>query len=118
MIANYSTKNRTFYTNVRLARDAKAFEKKGDQPAATALLFFHTSKGQDADVPIDVWVRRGSDLASLLRKGDICTIHGRLEFKNDNQGQLRGVLYDAEVETLVNLKERGPLTTESTPAFE
>lgn len=118
MTANYTTRNSQHYINVRLVRDAKFFPKKGDIPAATYVTFAHTSKGQDVTIYVDARIIRGAELASNMRKGDIVNaVVGEMTFKVDNEGNIRGVIYDASYETTVKLKDRPAVElTEETAA--
>lgn len=110
-MGNYATKNHVSYFDVRLVRDAKHFEASGDKPAATYLTFVHSVKGEDCDTFIDARVVRGAKLFSGLKKGDsMVVIHGELTFKTGKDDEVRGIIYDAQVVTKVNLKERAEET--------
>lgn len=102
----YTTKKLTTYMNVRLSRDAKHFEASGDKPAATYISFYDGTKG-GTDIPIDARIIRGANLFKGLKKGDVVTLAGPVQYKADAEGKIRGTIYDVvDVATLVNLKER------------
>ncbi len=106
-MGNYSTKNNTVYFDVRLVRDAKHFEANGDKPACTFLTFVHGVKGDDCDLFIDAKIVRGSKLMSALKKGDdMVSIWGELTFKTGKDGEVRGIIHDAQCVTKVKLKDR------------
>ena len=104
----YDTKNSANYINVRLVQDAKHFPKNDKGSAVTILTFAHnTASAPDATVFVDARVHRGAEMLSELRKGDtVSTVIGPLRFKLDDKGKLRGVIFNAEAETMVNLRER------------
>lgn len=119
MEAKYTTKNQTNYINVRLGRDAKLFEKNEKGPAAAFITFAHNTKGNDTTVWIDARVVRGADLIATLRKGDIVnSVRGTLTFKTDNQGEVRGVMYDAEVDIVRTGSEASTTNGSGAPAFD
>ncbi len=104
----YDTKNCANYINVRLVQDAKFFPKNEKGPAVTVLTFAHNNAAApDVSLFIDARVHRGAELMSELRKGDVVSsVIGELRLKRDDRGETRGVIFNAQAETMVSLRER------------
>lgn len=107
---------------VRLAQDAKVFDRK-DGGEDVVLTYCDNSRVNET---LDLWVdarvsRTIADRAKLYKKGDHVQIEGKLRFKAQDDGTIRGKIYDAWVNSFVNFKERGAGSSEGeseTPAFE
>lgn len=107
---------------VRLTGDAKVFDrlKDGEKVGEDVVLtFIDTSWLEDNE---DMWVdaRVVSFLAGRAkryRKGDEVQVSGKLRFKRQKDGTLRGKIYDAHVASFVKLSEREDAAP-SAPVFE
>jgi hypothetical protein len=107
---------------VRLAQDAKVFPRK-DGGEDVVVTFCDNSRVNET---MDMWVdariaRHQAERAKGYRKGDELLIKGKLRFKLQKDGTIRGKIYDATVNSFTKLKDRpgaaGPEATD-TPAFE
>lgn len=92
---------------VKLAQDPKVY-KRDDGSHDVVLTFCDSSR---FDNLIDMWVdarvvRGQADRAKRLRKGDIVWIKGKLRFKRQEDGQVRGKIYDAVVSTFTPTADR------------
>lgn len=117
----YDTFSTTTYF-VRLAQDAKVFERK-DGGEDVVLTFCDNTRIEGTE---DMWVdarvaRFLADRAKGYRKGDELQIQGKLRFKKQNDGTIRGKIYDAMVNSFVPLRGRaneGQTESVLPPAFE
>lgn len=96
---------------VKLAQDPKVF-KRDDGGEDVVLTFCDNSRIEGTE---DMWVDARvakfiSERAKKYRKGDEVQIKGKLRFKRNNEGGLRGKIYDAMVNSFAKLSERGTAT--------
>lgn len=92
---------------VRLAQDAKVFERK-DEGHDVVLTFCDNSR---IDKTETLWVdarvaKHQADRARGYKKGDEVQVMGKLRFKKQDDGTLRGKIYDAIISSFVKLSER------------
>jgi hypothetical protein len=118
----YDTFSETTYL-VRLAQDAKVFTRdKGDGDDVVLTFCDNTRITGTEDLWVDARVARFiSERAKGFRKGDEVQIKGKLRFKRQNDGTMRGKIYDAMVNSFVKLRDRnGDAPTEDPvpPTFE
>ena len=104
---------------VRLAQDAKVFERK-DGGEDVVLTYCDNSRVNET---LDIWVdarvaRHQADRAKKYRKGDEVQIEGKLRFKKQDDGNIRGKIYDAIVNSFAKLSDREGGGKTETPAFE
>lgn len=102
---------------VKLATDPKVFPGREGKPEDVILGFADNSWMEKAET---LWVDAQianfqSQRAKGYRKGDQVQVTGKLHFLRDKEGNLRGKMFGATVQSFVNLKERGE-TVDSTPA--
>lgn len=99
-MGNWTTDKETIYKNVRLVGETKFFAASGEgkdhKPAATFFPIIDGTKGGE-DIFVDVKVVRGAERLAGLKKGQEVTVTGTVEFKLDNQGKMRGKIWDARV---------------------
>lgn len=128
-MADYTGKKFDTYATttylVRLAQDAKVFERKDGKGIDVSLTFVDNSRIEGTE---EMWVDARvlsfqADRAKNYAKGDEVQVTGKLRFKRQEDGTLRGKIYDARVESFVKLSERNapPAAVEtatSRPAFE
>ena len=93
---------------VKLAMDARVFEREDDKSEDVVLTFCDNSRVNNTE---ELWVdarvsRWQAERARLFRKGDQVQIEGKLRFKAQHDGRWRGKIYDAVVNSFVNLSER------------
>jgi single-stranded DNA-binding protein len=124
----YDTFAKTIYL-VKLAQDPKVFPRDKDGGEDVVLTFCDNTR---IDGTEDLWVdarvaRFQAERAKKYRKGDEVQVEGKLRFKRNNEGGLRGKIYDAQVSSFAKLSERtagaGPVEApaaeaDSRPAFE
>lgn len=94
---------------VKLAMDARVFEREDDKAMDVVLTFCDNSRVNNTE---EMWVdarvaRWQADRAKYYRKGDAVQIEGKLRFKAQNDGRWRGKIYDAVVTSFVDLRDRG-----------
>lgn len=117
MAGQYTTDKLTIYRNVRLTKDAKHFPKTADKGAVTYVTFVDGTKNGE-DIFVDAAIKRGADLMSALKKGDIVSVTGCVEFSlSTYNGKMQGKIFDASVATQVKLKDRAAEGT-PTPSAE
>lgn len=97
----------TYTCLVRLAQDAKAFPRK-DEGEDVVLTFCDNSRIEGME---DLWVdarvvKFQAPRSKAYRKGDEVQITGKLRFKKQDNGTIRGKIYDAVVSSFVKLAER------------
>ena len=95
---------------VKLAADPKAFIRQ-DESLDVVLTFIDTSRFKGH---MDLWVdarvlRAHSERAMKFRKGDIVQLRSKLRFRLNNNGTIRGKMFDAYVSSFVNTSERTPV---------
>jgi single-stranded DNA-binding protein len=92
---------------VKLAQDPKVY-KREDESHDVVLTFCDSSRFDNLeDLWVDARVVRGqSDRAKRLRKGDMVQIAGKLRFKKQDDGKIRGKIYDAVVQTFTQTADR------------
>lgn len=110
---------------VRLAQDAKVFDRTKDGAKVgedVVLTFVDSSRITGTE---DLWVDARiaafqSDRAKGYRKGDEVQIRAKLRFKRQDNGEIRGKMYDAVVSSFVKLSERNAEAAPDTgaPVFE
>lgn len=120
----YDTYARTTYL-VRLAMDATVFTRTDGEGEDVVLTFVDSSR---IDSTMDLWVdarvvRYSAERSKMFRKGDEVQISGKLRFKEQKDGRIRGKIYDAEVNSFAPLKGREAeglpaAKTPATPTFE
>lgn len=118
----YDTFSTTTYL-VRLAQDAKVFERKDGGEDVVLTFCDNTRIDGTEDLWVDARVARFlGDRAKGYRKGDEVQVMGKLRFKKQNDGTWRGKIYDAIVNSFVPLRGRadeGHATSSALPpAFE
>lgn len=99
---------------VKLAADPKAYPR--DDGSHDVVLTFCDSSRFDnhVDLWVDARVVRGqSERAKKMRKGDMVTIRGKLRFKRQEDGTIRGKIFDAVFNSFVSTAEREEITPES-----
>lgn len=104
---------RTVYM-VKLASDPKVYVR--DDGSHDVVLTFCDSSRFDnlEDMWVDARVVRGqSDRAKRLRKGDIVQIEGKLRFKAQDNGKMRGKIYDAVYSSFTQVAEREEVAPEA-----
>lgn len=107
---------------VRLAQDAKTFPRQ-DGGEDVVVTFCDNSR---INGTLDLWVdarmaRHQADRAKKLLKGDEIQVEGKLRFKLQDDGKIRGKIYDATFASFVKLNARGEpekAETSDTPAFQ
>jgi hypothetical protein len=109
---------------VKLAQDAKTFPRGSGDGDDVVLTFCDNSRIEGHE---SMWVdarliKFQADRGKKYRKGDAVQIRGKLRFKLQDDGKMRGKIYDAIVQSFVPLSERTEGTGEqkvvSRPAFE
>lgn len=92
---------------VKLAQDPKVYERE-DKSHDVVLTFCDSSRFENLlDMWVDARVVRGQgERAKKLRKGDMVQIRGKLRFKRQNDGEVRGKIYDAVISTFTQTAER------------
>lgn len=117
----YDTFSETIYF-VRLAQDAKSFQRKDGEPDDVVLTFCDNNRIPNHE---DLWVdarvvKFQSERASKFMKGDICQIKGKLRWKKQDDGSYRGKIYDAIVHSYTPTRDREATKdlVSETPAFE
>ncbi len=116
----YDTFSQTTYL-VKLAQDAKTFKRDDGKPDDVSLTFADNSRIKGTET---LWVDARvipfhADRASKLRKGDIVQLVGKVRYKRQDDGSMRGKIYDAYLSSFVNTQERDGAAPEAgRPAFE
>lgn len=122
---------------VRLAQDAKVFKRDDGKGEDVVLTFCDNSRITGTE---ELWVDARvfsfqAERSKGYRKGDEVQITGKLRFKKQDDGGIRGKMYDARVDSFVKLADRvaevpeaqpntvmgvqtPPATVNSRPAFE
>ena len=122
MASKFDTYSETNYL-VRLAQDPKTFPRK-DGGEDVVLTFVDNSRIEGTE---EMWVdarvaKFQAERSKKYLKGDEVQVKGKLRFKKQNDGALRGKIYDATVQSFVKLSERGDPgpapEPESRPVFE
>lgn len=92
---------------VKLAQDPKVY-KRDDGSHDVVLTFCDSSRFDNLlDMWVDARVNRGQgDRAKKFRKGDEVQISGKLRFKRQEDGAVRGKIYDAVVYSFTKTMER------------
>jgi hypothetical protein len=92
---------------VRLAQDAKVFERKDGSGVDVVLTFPDNSRIEGTETMwIDARVAKfQSDRAKNFKKGNEVQVVGKLRFKKQDDGTLRGKIYDAVTSSFVKLSE-------------
>lgn len=92
---------------VKLAQDPKVYERE-DKSHDVVLTFCDSSRFENLeDMWVDARVVRGqSDRAKKYRKGDMVQIMGKLRFKKQDDGKIRGKIYDAVIQSFTPTAER------------
>lgn len=112
MATEYTGKKFDTYANttylVRLAQDAKVFDRK-DEGQDVVLTFCDNSRIDSTET---LWVdarvvKFQAPRAKGYKKGDEVQVMGKLRFKKQDDGTLRGKIYDAVVNSFVKLSDRG-----------
>lgn len=103
---------------VKLAADPKVYERE-DKSLDVVLTFCDSSRFDNhVDLWVDARVVRGqSERARKFRKGDMVWIKGKLRFKRQNDGGIRGKVFDATVSSFQNTSEREEIVP-TEPVFE
>ena len=112
----YDTYSTTTYL-VRLAQDAKVFPRK-DEGEDVVLTFCDNSRIDNTE---NLWVdarvvKFQSPRAKGYKKGDEVQVTGKLRFKKQDDGTIRGKIYDAIINSFVKLADRAGEAAE--PASE
>lgn len=103
---------------VRLAVDAKTWTREKDGGEDVVLTFVDNSRlDNNESLWVDARVANfQAERAKGYLKGDIVQVKGKLRFvKSKKDGEMRGKMYDATVQSFVSLKERGAEAPETTP---
>lgn len=106
----------TYY--VRLAGDARTYEREDKEGEDVVITFMDSSRVNNTE---DLWVdarvaRFQADRAKLLKKGDEVQVEGKLRFKLDREGKMRGKMYDVTFKTFAKLSDRVTVTEPVTEA--
>lgn len=109
---------RTVYL-VKLAQDPKVYTRE-DGSHDVVLTFCDTSRFEKLlDMWVDARVVRGqSDRAKRLRKGDEVQIEGKTRYKLQDDGKVRGKIYDAVISTFTRTAERSEMEPATETKFE
>lgn len=104
----------TYTALVRLAADPKAYVRD-DGSHDVVLTFCDSSRFENLE---DMWVdarigKNQSERAKKLRKGDHVQVSGKLRFKAQNNGTIRGKIYDAQFSSFAQLSEREEISPEA-----
>lgn len=103
----YDTFAQTTYL-VRLAADAKVFPRKDSEGEDVVVTFCDNSRIDNTE---SLWVdarvaKFQNDRAKLFKKGDELQVRGKLRFKKMDDGQWRGKIYDAVVDSFTVTRGR------------
>ena len=92
---------------VKLAADPKVYSRE-DKSLDVVLTFCDSSRFDNhLDLWVDARVLRGQqDRARKFRKGDMVQIVGKLRFKKQNDGGVRGKIFDARISSFQNTSDR------------
>lgn len=99
---------------VKLAQDPKVFTR--DDGSFDVVLTFCDSSRFDnhLDLWVDARVVRGqSDRGRKMRKGDMVQVKGKLRLKKQEDGSVRGKIFDAVFNSFVNTSERTEIEPEA-----
>jgi len=99
---------------VKLAADPKVYTR--DDGSHDVVLTFCDSSRFDNHVEmwVDARVVRGqAERAKKMRKSDHVQIEGKLRFKKQEDGSLRGKIFDAVFQSFVNTREREEIQPEA-----
>lgn len=104
---------------VKLAADPKVYTRD-DQAHDVVLTFCDSSR---FDTHMDLWidarvVRGQADRAKKFRKGDLVVVSGKLRFKQQEDGKIRGKIFDAVVQSFTNTSEREEMAPSESKTFE
>lgn len=102
---------------VKLAADPKVY-KRDDGSHDVVLTFCDSSRFDNhEDLWVDARVVRGqADRAKKMRKGDQVQIRGKMRYKRQEDGKVRGKIFDAVFYSFVPTSEREEIQPET--AFE
>lgn len=103
---------------VKLAADPKVYIRE-DKSLDVVLTYCDSSR---FDNHMDLWVdarviRSQQDRARKFRKGDMVQIRGKMRFKRQNDGGVRGKVFDAFIQSFTNTSERTEIEP-TEPVFE
>jgi len=103
----YDTFAKTTYL-VKLAMDPKIYTRKDGKGNDVVLTFVDNSRIEGTEqLWIDARVRPFiAERAAKYRKGDAMQVTGKLRFKKQEDGNWRGKIYDADIDSFVPLKDR------------
>ena len=96
---------------VRLAQDPRVFPRE-DGTQDVVITFVDSSRFDNLETLwVDARVHRvQADRAKKLRKGDKLQVEGKLRFKRQGDGSMRGKIYDAFFSILDGISEREDMT--------
>lgn len=99
---------------VKLAQDPKVYPRD-DGSFDVVLTFCDSSKFDNhLDLWIDARVVRGqSDRGRKMRKGDMVQVKGKMRYKRQEDGTVRGKIFDAVFHSFVNTSERTEIEPEA-----
>lgn len=105
----------TYTVLVKLAQDPKVYVRD-DGTHDVVLTFCDSSRFENLeDMWVDARVIRGqADRSKRLRKGDEVQITGKLRFKRQDDGKVRGKIYDAVISTFTKTAEREEMQPSAT----
>lgn len=103
---------------VKLAADPKVYIRE-DKSLDVVLVYCDSSRFDNHQ---DLWVdarviRSQQDRARKFRKGDMVQIRGKMRYKKQNDGGLRGKIFDAYIQSFTNTSERTEIEP-TEPTFE
>jgi hypothetical protein len=102
---------------VRLAQDAKVFARPDGGEDVVVTFCDNTRIAGTEDLWVDARVTKFlTDRAKGYRKGDEVQVSGKLRFKKQDDGSIRGKIYDATVNSFISMKDRGIEYTPRTKA--
>ncbi len=116
----YDTFATTTYL-VKLAADPRSFKRDDGKPDDVTVTFADNSRIAGTET---LWVDARvagfqAERTLKYRKGDIVQVSGKLRFKKQDDGSLRGKIYDAIINSFVPTADRGMGGDNAgTPAFE
>lgn len=117
---------------VKLSQDAKVFPRKDGKGDDVVITFADNSRITGTET---LWVDAkprsfANDRVSKYKKGDVVQVTGKLRFKKQDDGSMRGKIFDAEIDSFVRTappdaedavpedKGTGGNVESSRPAFE
>lgn len=113
----------TYTAMVRLTGEPKVFQgkdKEGKPREDVVLPFVDSSRIEGTE---DLWVDARvapwhAERAKKLHKGDTVQLTGKLRFKKNDNGEIRGKMYDVQMATFADFGRESDGAGDVPPAFE